>query len=134
MLNTLLFWADRLMQLGAPLAEALLPAYTNVQQLEVDVAEGVTVHARPASLIVAIVNHHGTPVELELAGQTCNAGSILELMILIGSHPEERRFLFRGDEHPLADIGVLFEHNLGEDGIDGLPVALDYLRGDRSRG
>ncbi|MCP3915413.1 MAG: hypothetical protein GY711_07650 [bacterium] len=129
-LNTLLYWADRLMRLGSPLAEALLPTYTNVQVLEVSAADGVVVHARPASLIVAIVNHHGTPVEMEVNGQTCSAGSILELMILVGSHPHERRFVFRGDEHPLRDIGILFEHDLGENGIDALPAELGYLRGD----
>jgi hypothetical protein len=36
--------------------------------------------------------------------------------------------VFRGDEKPLRDIGLLFEHGLGEDGIDGLPPELGYLK------
>lgn len=128
-LNLLLYWSDRFLQAGQAIAADLLPSYTNLQALEVELDEGLVVHARPASLIVSIVNHHGTPVELELAGQTCNAASILEMMVLIGSHPDERRFLFRGDEHPLRDIGALFQHGLGERGVDALPPELDYLRG-----
>lgn len=128
-LNLLLYWCDRFMQEGRGLAEDLLPSYTNLQALVVEVEENVVVHARPASLIVSIVNHYGTPVELDLGGETCNAASILELMVLVGSYPEERRFTFRGDENPLRDIGALFESGLGERGVDSLPETLDYLRG-----
>ena len=127
-LDELLCWAHRLLSAGRELAEALLPAYTNVQTLKVSLGDGITVHARPAALIVAIVNHHGTPVEMELCSQRCNAGSILELMILVGSHPEERCFAFHGDQHPLRDIGLLFEGQLGERGIEMLPPELSYLR------
>ncbi len=127
-LNQLLYWAARFLDGGREIAEQLLPSYTNVQTLEVEVAEGVTVHARPASLIVAIVNHYGTPVEMEVRGQMCNAGSILELMIVIGSYPDARKYTFHGDENPLRDIGLLFESRLGEDGIATLPDALAYLR------
>jgi hypothetical protein len=64
-----------------------------------------------------------------LAGQSCNAASILEFLVCVGSHPDERRFIFRGDENPLRDIRILFEHGLGEDGVESLPESLDYLRG-----
>ena len=67
-----------------------------------------------------------SPMEVEK--QVCNAGSILELMVAVGSHPDARRFVFRGDEHPLRDIGLLFQYGLGEHGIDRLPDDLDYLR------
>lgn len=127
-LDVLLHWARRFIALGKPLAEALLPSYTNIGTLEVVLADDLILHARPASLIVAIVNHHGTPVELELAGSVCNASSILELMVLVGSNPEERRFVFRGDEQPLADIQLLFESEVGERGMDRLPAQLAYLR------
>lgn len=127
-LNVLLYWADRFMQAGRSLAEALLPTYTNVQELTVTLDDSTILHARPAALIVGIVNHYGTPVQLELEGHTCNAGSILELMVTVGSHPDAKRFTFNGDEHPLRDIALLFEHGLGESGIDALPSKLDYLR------
>jgi hypothetical protein len=127
-LNDLLFWANRFMQSGRSLAEDLLPSYTNVRELVVELDEDLQLHARPAALIVGIVGHYGTPVELELGRVTCNAGSILDLIVTVGSHPEARRFLFRGDEKPLRDIGLLFQHGLGEHGIDSLPDDLGYLR------
>ena len=127
--NVLLYWANRYMQLARPVAEDLLPTYTNVQTLEVVLEDGVYLHARPASLIVSIVHRYGTPVEMEVEKQVCNAGSILELMVAVGSHPDARRFVFRGDEHPLRDIGLLFQHGLGERGIESLPLDLSYLRG-----
>ncbi len=127
-LDVLLHWSCRFMSSGMSLAEELLPSYTNMGTLEVVLADDLILHARPASLIVAIVNHHGTPVELEIAGKTCNASSILELMVLVGSNTDERRFVFRGDERPLGDIQLLFESEVGERGMDKLPDELSYLR------
>jgi len=128
-LNHLLFWAYRFLSHGRVIAEELLPSYTNVQALTVEIGDGLSLHARPASLIVTIVNHYGTPVEMEVAGHTCNAGSILELMIAVGSNPDARDYTFRGDENPLRDIALLFEAGLGEGGMDSLPGALSYLVG-----
>jgi len=127
-LNHLLFWATQIVRRGRPLAEDLLPSYTNVQLLEVTLGEDLSLHARPAALIVGIVNRHGTPVEMEIEGRKCNAASILELMVAVGSHPQARRFRFRGDEKPLRDIELLFRSGLGERGMDGLPPELAYLR------
>lgn len=127
-LNHLLFWADRFIQCGRPLVDELLPTYTNVQELVLEVPEHLTLHARPASLVVNIVGRYGTPVELEVAGQKCNASSILELLIAVGANPDARRYVFRGDENPLRDIGLLFENGLGEGGLELLPDELDYLR------
>ena len=126
-LNSLLVYANRFLQLAAKDAEALLPAYTDVQELEVEVPTEVTLHARPVSLIVGIVQRYGTPVQMEVAGQRCNAASILELLVCVGSHPEERTFRFHGDVRPLLDIRLLFESGLGELGTDSLPDQLDYL-------
>lgn len=127
-LNHLLYWADRLLDQGRRLALAILPEYTNAQELEVELRGNLVLHARPAALIVGIVNHFGTPVEMEVAGQRCNAASILELLVTVGSHPDERKFVFRGDENPLRDIGLLFQYGLGEEGIENLPSDLSYLR------
>lgn len=127
-LNRLLYWATQSMLHGRSIAEALLPAYTNVQELEVELADDLKLHARPASLIVRIVGRYGTPVELSVGGQTCSAGSILELLVTVGSHPDARLFTFRGDENPLRDIALLFQHGLGEQGLAVLPEALAYLR------
>jgi phosphotransferase system HPr (HPr) family protein len=126
-LNELLLWAELFMQRGRPLAEDLLPEYTNLQELVVELPDELKLHARPAALIVGIVNRYGTPVELEVDGQRCNAGSILEVLVAVGSHPEARKYVFRGDENPLRDIGLLFEHGLGERGLGDLPPELHYL-------
>lgn len=127
-LNHLLYWADRLMRGGKSLAEALLRQYTNVQELVVELPDEIKLHARPAALIVTIVNRYATPVELEVEGRRCNASSILDVLVTVGSHPEARHYVFRGDENPLRDIGLLFEHGLGEHGMDRLPTELQYLR------
>lgn len=127
-LNDLLAEAVRFMARGRAIAEELLQTYTNLQELVAELPDDLKLHARPASLIVGIVGHYGTPVELELAGHRCNAGSILELLVTIGSNPDARRFVFRGDENPLRDIGLLFRHGLGERGLDALPPQLGYLR------
>lgn len=127
-LNHLLHWANHLMQRGRSMAEELLPNYITLQELQVQLPQNIRLHARPAALIVNIVAHHGTPVELRVESHRCNAGSILELLVAVGSHPEARSYVFRGDVHPLRDIAVLFESGLGEDGIENLPAQLSYLR------
>ncbi len=128
MLNELLFWADALMQHGRAAAEALLPTYMELRELRVELPPHLKLHARPAALIVNIVGHHGTPVELEVDGKRCNAGSILEVLIAVGSNPEARTYVFRGDVKPLRDISELFAGSLGEDGLENLPASLHYLR------
>lgn len=127
-LNRLLVSARAFIVGGAEVAASLLPSYTRVSSVELGLREGIFLHARPASLIVAIVQHHGTPVELEVAGSRCNAGSILELMVAIGSNPEQRTFVAHGDERTLRDLGALFAADLGEGGLDDLPESLIYLR------
>ncbi len=129
-LNHLLHWAAVILKRGRPLAEDLLPSYTDLQVLEVELPSTVSMHARPAALIVSIVNHFGTPVEMELEGARCNAASILELLVAVGSHPNARRFVFHGDIKPLTDIKLLFEYSVGEKGMERLPPQLAYLRDD----
>ncbi len=127
-LNLFLYWADRFLQNGTPIAEELLPEYTNVLELEVVLPDHLSLHARPAALIVGIVNHYSTPVEMEVGGKRCNAGSILELLVNVGAHPHQKKLVFRGDERPVRDIARLFENDLGEHGLDALPQELGYLR------
>jgi len=127
-LNVFLFWADRFMRSGAALADALLSEYTKNLELEFELPDHLALHARPAALIVGIVNHYSTPVEMEIGSKRCNAGSILELLVTVGSQPHQKRFLFRGDERPVRDIQRLFAAELGERGLDLLPAELAYLR------
>ena len=130
-LNRLLVHAHRFLGEASVIATELVPSYTTASEAVLRMDDGISLHARPASLVVAIVQHHGTPVQLEVCGQECNAGSILELMVAIGSHPEAREFTVRGDERPLRDLVALFAADLGERGLETLPDALAYLRTDR---
>lgn len=126
-LNHLLVPIARVLDRGAELAREVLGAHTNAQELQVLLDEDVSLHARPAALIVGIVSRYGTPVEIEVNGQQGNAGSILELLVLVGSNSGCRNFTFRGDEKPLQDIATLFQFGLGERGMDQLPEELGYL-------
>jgi phosphotransferase system HPr (HPr) family protein len=130
-LNHLMYHAALFLKRGRSLAEDILPSFTNVQELVVELRDDLALHARPAALIVGIVNRYGTPVELDVEGRKCNAASILDMMVTVGSQPDARRFVFRGDENPLRDIERLFRSGLGEDGLDKLPAELAYLRHDR---
>lgn len=127
-LNVFLYWGDRFLRSGEALAEAVLPEYTETLEVTLELPEHLALHARPAALVVGIVNHYATPVEMEIAGKRCNAGSILELLVAVGSMPSVRRFTFRGDERPVKDIVRLFEAELGENGLERLPAELAYLR------
>ena len=75
-----------------------------------------------------LVNHHGTPVEMEINGEKTNAGSIMQVMILAGTKANARHVRFKGDVKPLEDLRLLFMSRLGEDGTDKLPDELFYLK------
>ncbi|QDU70114.1 HPr family phosphocarrier protein [Engelhardtia mirabilis] len=126
-LNDLLVGAADVLEAGRPIAIAVLSDYTRIRELEVELPDGVQLHARPVALIVSVVNHHGTPVELEVGPRRCNASSILEVLMAVGSAPDVGVFIFRGDERPLRDIALLFGAGLGE-GARELPEGLAYLR------
>src|SRR5262249_31187174 len=127
-LNVFLYWADRFLKSGAALAEAILPEYTKEVELELELSDHLSLHARPAALIVGIVNHYAMPVQMEVSGKRCTAGPTLGLRVRVVSRPPARRFVFRGAERPVRDIGRLFHHELGEKGLDLLPAELAYLR------
>ena len=120
--------ALRYIEQGELIAREVLSKTTNVLEKLLVVPDGATLHARPASLIVGIVNHHGTPVSLKIGGSSCDAASMIQVMMTLGSHSDEKEITFRGDEKPLRDLELLFEHKLGEDGLDGFPSDLAYLR------
>jgi len=127
-LNVFLFWADRFLRSGAPLAQSLLPTYTKQREVTLELPDHLALHARPAALIVGIVNHYSTTVEMEVGDKRANAGSILELLVAVGGQPHLKRFVFRGDDRPVRDIERLFAAELGEKGLELLPPELSYLR------
>lgn len=128
-LNHLLYWAEKVLCSGERLAREILSSVSRVEELVLEIPDGLTIHARPASLIVAVVNRYEMPVEMEIEESSCNAASILEVLICAGSNPESRTCRFRGDARPLADLKALFQAGLGEGGLDGLPPQLGYLQG-----
>lgn len=112
-----------------PTADALLDKLAKPLERRMRLPEGVSLHARPLSLIVAVVNHYKTPVELRLEDGTANAASIMALLILAGSKLEARELVFRGSQEVLDDLQILVESGLGENGLDGIPDRLRrYLR------
>jgi hypothetical protein len=116
------------MKRAQPVAQAILEQLSVSSEIAVDLPEGVIMHARPLSLIVGIVQKHGTPVELELAGKRCTAASMMSMLVLIGTNPTARTYTFRGDPRPLSDLRLLFEHRLGEEGCQAFPDEIAYLR------
>ncbi len=110
-----------------PLAQKLLDELSSRCSRELELPEGLTLHARPISLIVSVVNHHQVSVEAEIEGERCSAASIMQLLVLAGSHPSCRKLRFYGGPEVLADLAALFEARLGEDGLDQLPCRLAYL-------
>ncbi len=112
---------------GADLARNLLKRFMKKEEIELELPDGVFLHARPASLIVAVVNHYGMPVEMEIHDQKANAASIMAVMILAGKNPRARKVKFRGDRKVLMDLKALFESGLGTREEAPFPESLSYL-------
>ncbi len=119
--------AYRCLHEHARLAEELLQQFARPTERKIPLPAGVDLHARPLTLIVALVNHHKTPVQMILVGQPANAASILSLLLLVGAHPGQREVSFRGSKEVLDDIQLLIEYGLGENGQQVLPERLRTL-------
>ncbi|MEW6745400.1 MAG: HPr family phosphocarrier protein [Planctomycetota bacterium] len=116
---------------GKKVAEGVLAQFSQIQELRIPLPKGTSLHARPLSLLVRIVNHYGTAVEMRLGEERCNAGSIMQMIRLAGKNPSTGEVVFVGDARTLADVRLLFDHGLGEGsgGVNGLPEGLAYLKG-----
>ena len=112
--------------------QAVLDRYTSAAEATLELPPGRKLHLRPAGLIVRVVQHHGLPVAMRMEGQEVDARQLMDVILLAASHPQATSVGFRGDERVLEDLRTLFAHRLGEDGLDGLPPSLQYLR-DASR-
>ncbi|MEQ8768057.1 MAG: HPr family phosphocarrier protein [Planctomycetota bacterium] len=124
--NFVLLFVSRYARRGREIADRLIPNFTKDVTCDLTVPSGTWVHVRPAHRIVGIVNHYGSPVQIEIDGESCEANSILQVMMLMGSHPDTRVIRFRGDEKPLRDLKLLFKADLGESDKP-LPEELSYL-------
>ena len=106
----------------------LLERYTRIRAVTLDLPPGRKLHLRPAGLIVRVVQHHGKPVDMGMADETVDARQLMDVILLAAGNPTSTQVRFRGDERALADLQLLFEHRLGEEGLDDLPSQLSYLR------
>jgi hypothetical protein len=131
--NFCLYFAHSYLTGGAPLAEELVTRYTSQGRVVLALPEGVTIHIRPAALIAEVVKHHGTPVKVTIGSDTRYAGSALDILMAAGTNTAERKITFDGDQRPLEDLRLLFEHRLGEDGLERFPRQLSYLRHSQRR-
>ncbi len=127
-LNYGLYFVYRFMGAGVPAAEQLLSEFTTEISVDLPLPDGLILHARPASLIARIVAHHGMPVTISMNGDSCYAGSIMQVILLAGRHLDARSVGFRGDQTTVQHLELLFEHGLGEQGLDTFPDELHYLR------
>ncbi len=109
-----------------PLAEELLDRLLGTGSAVFELPEGLVLHARPLSLVVALVNHYGVPVQVEMGGEKADGASILSLLLLAGTHVGERSMKVSGPKPFLEDLRELVEARFGEEGLDGLS---DRLRG-----
>ncbi|MDP7560557.1 MAG: HPr family phosphocarrier protein, partial [Planctomycetota bacterium] len=109
-------------------ATNVLGSFTDQSSVSLFLPEGVSLHARPISHIVSIVNHHKTPVEVAMGDDSANASSIMQMLVMAGANPSCRKMQFVGDQRVLDDLAALFEARLGEGGFDLFPQELDYLR------
>ena len=114
-------------------AEAVLPSMLEEVTYDLPVPRTLGFHARPSTLVVKVVQHHGAVVKMMADDQAFDAGSILELLSAGGYVVTKRldHVQFIGDKRALDDLKILAEHNYGEteNGKDTpLPEVLSYLR------
>lgn len=108
-------------------AAILIEGLTTKEFRDIVIPQGITLHARPLSLIVGVVHHYGLPVEIEISDERVSAASMMSMLVLCGSHLDAKTVRFHADPAVLNDLQALFEAGLGEDGIDALPGSLKYL-------
>ena len=122
-----LYHASAVLLAARPMASELLASFVQQEEIELALIDGGILHARPLSLIVSVVRHHGTSVDMVIGEESTAANSIMGLIVFAGRHPDARSVRFRGDRRPLEDLRLLFEAGLGENGTDGFPEQLSYL-------
>jgi phosphotransferase system HPr-like phosphotransfer protein len=105
-------------------AEQLLQRISLTEEREFLIPDGISLHARPLSWIVAIVNHHGTQVQMEMGRERANAASMMSLLVLSGGQTNSRRVKFYGSADVLQDLEAFFQANLGERGVEAVPLRL----------
>lgn len=113
---------------GEKVADRIIEAFVKIQSIEINTDNRFALHARPLSLIAKIALHYNTPLEIEIEGHSCNAGSIMQMIMLAGNNPKPQQITFRGEDRALRDVKDLFESVLLQDGdLEKAPPHLSYL-------
>ena len=120
--------ARHCLEIAESSAKKILQRLTERTYVDLVVPKGIQLHARPLSLIVAVVLHYGLPVKMVIEGEEASADSLIRLLLLAGSHPDSPGVRFEGDSRVLSDLEALFVGRLGEEGVDALPDQLHYLK------
>ncbi|MFK5955629.1 MAG: hypothetical protein QM477_04195 [Planctomycetota bacterium] len=121
--------AYRSLEVGVEAAESLLSSLAKETYIFVQLPPGVRLHARPLSLLVRLTQHFGLPVTMSVNGASASAESLIQLLLLAGQNPDAKEYKFEGAAIALDGIRLLFESSLGENGIEGLPGELAFLKG-----
>lgn len=113
---------------GEKHADEIIKTFIAIESLDIETEEGFPIHARPLSLIAKIALRYNTPLEIEIDGNTCNAGSIMQMILLAGNNPKPKLIRFRGEDRALKDVKDLFDLVLFKDGdLQDAPPHLKYL-------
>jgi phosphotransferase system HPr (HPr) family protein len=113
---------------GEKHADSIINAFIEIKSIEIDTDNQFAIHARPLSLIAKIALHYNTPLEIEIEGQTCNAASIMQMILLAGNNPRPQKIVFRGEDRALRDLKDLFETIILTDReMEDAPPHLKYL-------
>lgn len=77
-----------------------------MKQLELKIQSDSGLHARPASMLVALAQKYSSNIELEKNGQKVNAKSIMSLLSLGGAKGDDVVIFIEGDDELAAADAV----------------------------
>ena len=113
---------------GEKHADRIIEQFIKIVTVSITPREEFCMHARPLSLIARVAIHYNTPLEIEIEGKSCNAGSIMQMILIAGDNPRPREILFRGEERALKDVKDLFALGfLDQIACEEVPHHLQYL-------
>jgi len=125
------FYAIKFFLDGEHHADSIVEEFIRIKNIDIVPPVEFSLHARPLSLIARIAMHYNAPLEIEVDGNKCNAGSIMQMILLAGNNPKPKKITFIGEERALSDLKDLFDIGCLERGnVEDLPPHLNYLIAD----
>ena len=129
--NYIRYYGIRFFLEGERHADRIIEDFIHIKSVEIIPPKDFSLHARPLSLVARIAMHYNTPLEIEIDGHACNAGSIMQMILLAGNNPRPKKITFRGEERALRDLEDLFRIRCLEKGKrEEIPPSLGYLLAD----